>query len=62
MSHNISYEYAKKLARRWNDGEIACTYYYYLQARKCLRYFGHYMTSEEHSLIAGIVEYYNFNR
>jgi hypothetical protein len=58
----VSLEYARKLARRWENNEIPCSPYYYKMARYCLNMFRDYLNDEEHSLLIGIVEYYNFHR
>ena len=61
-NRNMSLEYARKLARRWESDEIPASGYYYQMARKCLRLFSDHLTSSEHSLLAGLVEYYNHHR
>jgi len=56
-----SIDSARRLAEKWDNGQIPASPYYYSQARAALRAFGDCLTSEEHSILVGLVEYYNFH-
>lgn len=58
----VSLEYAKKLARRWESGQIPATDYYYQQARRCLDAFRDFLPAKEHGLLVGLVEFYNHHQ
>ena len=58
MSWNVSVEYAKKLARRWRDGDITSTAHYARMAKYCLKIFPGFFTQEEHSLLVGLIEHF----
>jgi hypothetical protein len=57
-----SLDSARRLAEKWGAGQIPASPYYYRQARTALRIFGDSLTGEEHSLLVGLVEYYNFHK
>lgn len=61
-SKQLSLDYAKKLAERWNSGAIPTNRYYYLQASECIAVFKDYLSDDHYSLLAGLVEYYNLKK
>jgi len=58
----ISLNYAKRLAERWANGEITATPYYYNMARKSLNCFRNFLSQEHHSLLCGLIEFYNHHK
>lgn len=59
---NVSFEYAKKLAEKWEDGTITVTPHYYRAAKECLNAFRDYLSPCHHSLLVGMVEFYNHHK
>lgn len=62
MAWNVSLDYAKKLADRWENDEIPASDYYYRQARKMLRIFGDFLSTEKYNSLVGLIEFYNHHR